>query len=391
MGNGGYRRAALSAAMIACAGVVMLGAISDARAQDAAPAPAVKAKKAKAAKAGPAAPGADAAAPVAKDPAAAGRNYETGVAAYQAGKYAAAVASITAAIEGGLASNLMAKALYYRGAAFQQQKMPGQAISDLTSALWLRGGLDEAERVKAAGFRSAAYRDAGLEEPAVSASERSASNVVSAPVTTGSTSSGQSTTTVVPAPAGGGFFGDLFSGGSAAKPAVAAAPPSASASAGLFGGLPDLFGGTPPAKAAPPIETGSPPQAAQQTARIEPANGPDEELPWAKKPVTETAAAVPVEPAGVSAAPAPVKAAGKGKYRIQVAAVPSRDEASAVIANLQSKGGVLAAMPATVDEAKFGASTFYRVRLGPYASAADTKAPCEALKANGLDCLVTAK
>src|SRR5205085_1102125 len=39
-----------------------------------------------------------------------------------------------------------------------------QAISDLTSALWLKGGLAVTERVDATKQRSAAYRDAGVTE-----------------------------------------------------------------------------------------------------------------------------------------------------------------------------------------------------------------------------------
>ena len=37
----------------------------------------------------------------------------------------------------------MAKALLYRGIAYRQQKLPAQAIADLTSALWLKGGLSD--------------------------------------------------------------------------------------------------------------------------------------------------------------------------------------------------------------------------------------------------------
>jgi cell division septation protein DedD len=102
-------------------------------------------------------------------------------------------------------------------------------------------------------------------------------------------------------------------------------------------------------------------------------------------------------PGGNAAAPIATKkvaALGRpgGAFRIQVAAVKSRDEASAVISKIQAAGGSLASASSTVDETTFGAmGTFYRVRLGPYANAAAAKPDCDALKASGLDCLVTAK
>ena len=43
----------------------------------------------------------------------------------------------------------MAKALFYRGVAYRQQRKPAQAISDLTSALWLKGGLGGSDRADA--------------------------------------------------------------------------------------------------------------------------------------------------------------------------------------------------------------------------------------------------
>ena len=58
----------------------------------------------------------------------------------------------------------MAKALYLRGVAYRQQGKPAQAISDLTSALWLKGGLADSDRADAIKQRTAAYGDAGLTE-----------------------------------------------------------------------------------------------------------------------------------------------------------------------------------------------------------------------------------
>jgi cell division protein FtsN len=379
--------------LIGCA-TLLCATLGAASAQDAAPAPAQKAASAKAKKP-KAAPGAaaESAAPAAvKDPAAALAAYNAGVTAYQAGKFDPAIQSFNGAIQGGgLPSGTLAKALYYRGAAFQQQGKPGQAISDLTSALWLKGGLDETERAAASKFRSAAYRDAGLADDGQVANAGRINEAAVAARVTETSSLGVST-------------GSVASTTSVAAPQLNAVPNEQAASApstGL-GGLGNLFGGlfngVKPSAPAPALTV----QAAAET----------ETLPWTNRPVAESPSATDAPPpaatpaakkptAPKSVAPkaaakppvkptAPAKAPGVGAYRIQVANVKSRDEASAVISKLQALGGPVASTPSTVEETTFGTSTYYRVKLGPFANAAATKAPCSALKAGGLDCLVTA-
>ncbi|MEQ1695699.1 MAG: SPOR domain-containing protein [Hyphomicrobiaceae bacterium] len=299
------------------------------------------------------------AAPAAKDPAVALAAYTSGVKAYQAGKFDSAILSLNSAINnGGLTSNLMAKALYYRGGASQQTGKSGQAISDLTSALWFKTGLDTAERAEATKFRSAAYRDAGLPETAVGGQ--------SAPPETGALSSGLTTSKPAPSSGLGNVFGNLFGGSNSQS----ASPPA-------------------------PAVTAPPPPAPVAVA----ATGESEVLPWANRPAqpaTQDAAPAepPAAPAKAAKAPPvkPAKAAKPGDFRVQVAAVKTRDEASAIVSKLQTLGGAIATTPSAVDETTFGSmGKFFRVRLGPYASAADAKAPCETLKSSGLDCLVTGK
>ena len=56
---------------------------------------------------------------------------------------------------------------------------------------------------------------------------------------------------------------------------------------------------------------------------------------------------------------------------------------------LTQHGGELGARDPKIDEAVIGSmGTFYRVRVGPYADAAEPKNLCGALQANGFDCLV---
>lgn len=360
------------AAALVWVGLASEATLTTARAQDAAAPTTAPAKaKAKSKVAKPSADGAQAADLAAKDPAVALSAYTSGVKSYQGAKFEPAVLSLNAAVQnGGLPANLMAKALYYRGAAYQQLGKPGQAISDLTSALWFKSGLDDAERAQATQFRANAYKDAGLSDQ-------------------GQASPGQQTvdasaiSTNAGKPAAAPGLGLNADATSAAEP-----------SAGL-GGIGKLFGnlfggGSSTASAAAP----SPPLAAIAAAEPASPSGAPEVLPWAKgsSPI-ETSSTKTAPPASAqSATKAAAKPAKAGTIRIQVAAVKTRDEASSVISKLQSLGGDLSALPVKVDETKFGAmGTFFRVRLGPFADVAATKTPCDALKAGGLDCLVTAK
>ncbi len=89
--------------------------------------------------------------------------YEAGVKAYEAGKLGPAITSLSTALSsGGLPPPQMAKAFYYRGVAHRIRGNSTQAISDLASAIWLKGGLSDADRAAAIGQRQAAYREAGL-------------------------------------------------------------------------------------------------------------------------------------------------------------------------------------------------------------------------------------
>ena len=98
-----------------------------------------------------------------QDPAEAQRAIEAALKLIEAGKAEPATQALSAVIAGGnLPPAMMAKALFYRGVAYRQQKMPAQAIADLTSALWLKGGLGGNDRADAMRQRTSAYQEAGL-------------------------------------------------------------------------------------------------------------------------------------------------------------------------------------------------------------------------------------
>ena len=88
-----------------------------------------------------------------------------GTSAFTAGKYDATVRMMTGVLQGDKVDpSEAAKALYYRGLAYQKLKQHTRAIADLGAAMWL--GLPASERTAALVNRSLAYRAAGLSSQA---------------------------------------------------------------------------------------------------------------------------------------------------------------------------------------------------------------------------------
>ena len=409
-----------------------------------------------------------------KDPAVAQRAYAAGTKAFEAGKMGDAIQQLTAGLaSGGLASQQMAKALYYRGVAYRKQGKPAQAISDLTTAVWLKGGLSDADRAQAIENRQMAYREAGLGDtappvptqqpsaPAASTPVKPGTTVVSVPAqssfwsflfpseTPQATAPGpppaappvataapdilawqtatieDSTAKVlgpdappvpvappepqlsqlaatpgdtatsappspVPAPPVDPIAGPVLAAAvSESGPALPAADPLATAGDSTGGFFGSLFGSG-PAPPKPPAETSS------VNAATVPA-GPSYNDEWggatSVAPARATKATVPlVEKTAAVIAP-PVIVEAPGKYRLQVAAVRSREEAERLVASLKTAHrSQIGAVEPEVDEAAIGnMGTFYRVRLGPYADAAEPAQLCNTLRPQGFDCLVVAK
>jgi hypothetical protein len=89
--------------------------------------------------------------------------YAAGAKAFEAGDMVGAEQGLSSALAGGgLPNSQMARALYLRGSVYRRTGRPAQAISDLTTAVWLKGGLSEADKAKATEERQLAYREAGL-------------------------------------------------------------------------------------------------------------------------------------------------------------------------------------------------------------------------------------
>ena len=357
--TGDWHRLALAAL---AAAAVAVACVSPTHAQSPAKT-AAKKQPAKEADAEPAANGEEAAAkkPAKKrqDPAEAQHAIETAVRLLEAGKSEQAGQELTAVLSGGnLPPAIMAKALLYRGIAYRQQKKPAQAIADLTNALWLKGGLSEADRSDALRQRSSAYQEAGLAqggEPITPAVPNAARSTRTASTSENPTSPESS----APPPQTSGGWTNPF--------------------AALFGGSSSP---TPPApqRPAPPATTASI-QAPQPPPSFTPATG-TKSSGWTRNTEVHTGS----EPAGTSAA----AAKPEGKFRVQVGMVRTQADAQALAARVKREhGAALAGREAEIDEATVGnMGSFYRVRMGPFASANEGQAVCSKLKGTGIDCLV---
>jgi len=301
--------------------------------------------------------------------------FDAGIKAYAAGKFQEAQRAFEAAVRGGLPASQMPRLLYYRGLTFRKLGKPGYAISDLTSALWLKGGLSEAERADAIKARALAYNEAGISDvPPVpqsayaSAPEMPGKGDVSGTQTAMAAGGAGTSASISNAPAAptpesgssggiGGFFSSIFGGGSSSSAPAPSAPPPSQATSGWGEATEVIPNSSPAKKRAPEIAA---PFVTQVASVDDRANVPAQQ------------------------------GAPSGNYRLQVAAVRTRSEAEALAGLLVGRhGDKLGGRHPEVDDSVIGSmGTFYRVRLGPYASASEPERLCNALQADGFDCLL---
>jgi hypothetical protein len=305
-----------------------------------------------------------------QDPADAQRAVENAAKLLQNGKADQAEQVVSATLAAGsLPPAIMARALYLRGMAYREQKKPAQAISDLTSALWLKGGLSAEDRADALKQRTAAYADAGLTETGALASSPSGEparpsaakswGTVTTPTGDASPQTAQSSD------GGGNWFKNWFGpwsgpGGQTSAKAPAATAPAATASIDKADSGP------------------APPPKSTQAPRISAAWSSKTEVRPAEAPTRTTAAAAE-----------PPKAAGK--YRAQLATVRTQREAQALAAKAKQALGVLAQDP-EIDQTVLGnMGSFYRVRVGPFGTIQEAQAVCAQVKGSGFDCLAVSQ
>ena len=279
-----------------------------------------------------------------QDPVEAQRAIEAAGKLLKSGKIEQAVQSLSATLTGGnLPPAVLAKALYVRGLAYREQKKPAQAISDLTSALWLKGGLGGDERADALKQRIEAYADAGLTEHGQALT---AAGADAAPAKK----------------SGGNWLSGLFS------PSGPDAPPPSRT------------------KVAPAKEKTESPVAAKAAPGL--IGG------WASKTEVRADRAEMTPKAKAEAPPAKETppAGAEGRFQVQLAPVRTRVEAVALAAKAKREhAAVLESSEPQIDQAVLGnMGAFYRVRFGPFANARQTQAVCAKLQGSGLDCMPVA-
>lgn len=251
-----------------------------------------------------------------------------------------------------------ARALAVRGEAHLHQGRPAEALADLESALWVKGGLAGAEREAATTARANALQQSGLaaNSPSPNDSGRSASR------RSADSSRAVAGASPDPAPAPssggiGGFFSSLFGGGGKPTSEASQAPVATAA-----------------ARPTQPALSSSEPQRADDPTWKSRA------VPSVKPSRATTAVAVPAAPAS-----APV-----GAYRIQLAAVRSRSEAEAMAnAVRKDETAVLEARSFEIVEETYGnMGRFYRVRIGTFESPTVATAICASLRQKRIDCMM---
>jgi hypothetical protein len=302
-----------------------------------------------------------------QDPAEAQRTIEAALKFLEAGKADQAEQALTGVLTGGnLPPAIMAKALLYRGIAYRQQKKPAQAIADLTSALWLKGGLAEVDRKDALRQRTSAYKEAGLSDSGDPVAPAMPAQGATRTASASGVSEGASSSSGVPGKSGSGWgitnpFSGWFSG-SSSPPQPAPQPQS---------------------QPVPQSESAPPTTASIETARVAAAPGV-KSSGWSRSTEVRGTA----ERASTAAAAQP-----EGRFRVQVGLARTQAEAQALAARVKREhADVLATREPQIDEAVVGnMGSFYRVRIGPFATAHEGQAACSRLKGPGIDCLVVAQ
>lgn len=321
----------------------------------------------------------------------------------QAGKADAAIEQLSGVIAGGkLPQGQMARALYYRGLAYRKQNKPAQAIADLTSALWIKNGLDTTQRNDALLNRAGAYRDAGLTDQAEADEQRVAASAPAAKPAVDQAAASQP----------GEQPSKPARSAAAGEDAAAATTPSSTGGLGsLFGSLFGAAPATEQSQQTQPAIAGEERAAGWSTRAARTAEAASDwddntrirraAQPAAAQPVTTGSTTAGRNHSGApapSAAPAPAVSAkatrgpaGAGRYHLLVAAVRSRKEAEVVAGRLQSIGAAeLDGRQAQIEETVVGnMGTLYRVRVGPFADAGRLQNVCPRLRSAGMDCLIT--
>lgn len=325
-----------------------------------------------------------------------------------------------------------ARALAIRGEAYLNQGRPAEAIADLESALWVKGGLSGEERAVATAARSKAMQSGGIAgaQPVVKAPlpmpeaapaparpssppTRSASlppprpanpqpawsSAVSA--TPAPTRAAERPTAVTPPSPS---HDDAWS--TARKPAP---PPveqevaeSKSSSGGITGFFSNLFGGgqsssseAAPATTAtvtsemprprgPAVSSSEPQRISSAPPRVSSAPAPR------SAPVRAAAMVAPAQAAPAVPLPEASPPSNDGIYKLQLAAVRTKAEAEAMAQKARSEEPTrLSSRTFEIVEDVYGnMGRFYRVRISSFSEPTQALSVCASLRDRRMDCMV---
>jgi tetratricopeptide (TPR) repeat protein len=331
-----------------------------------------------------------------------------GVSSFSAGKYDTTVRQMTAVLQGDKVSpNEAAKALFFRGLAYQKLGQSTRAIADLGAAIWL--GLSPPERTAALVNRSLAYRATGLKTQADAelASARKDDNngqvdkllasnggtgadtaSMGAFATEVRTDDGRRSTIASASQEKPGFGTVTSSAQTPTRTADAASPsswttiapeaaPSPSSGNRLTRWWGSIRGST--------NDSAPPPTPAPST------KPPVVSSAWTTQTQTESSAAGPAPGTRIATASLtdPMPSAGGGNYRLQLSPTRSEAEAKELWQKVAKQNQQLAGLEPRIEKTDMGnLGTFYRLQIGPFPDKAESLKLCNALKRSGVDCFL---
>lgn len=321
-----------------------------------------------------------------------------GASAFTAGKYDATVRMMTGVLQGDKVDpSEAAKALYYRGLAYQKLKQHTRAIADLGAAMWL--GLPPSERTAAPVNRSLAYRAAGLTSQAdteLAAARKGDSGGDVDKIVASNGGSGTADTTSI-----SGFATEVRSE-SGRTTTIASAEPAAAPPRNAEAAKPESWTTTQQSETAPsepqtggnrlsrwwgsvrgsssePEPTPAPPPPSPNAAAVTSA--------WTTE--TQAEGGAPGTRVATASPTVPVPSGSGGNYLLQLSPTRSEAEASALWKTVAKQNAQLASLQPRIEKTDMGGlGTFYRLQIGPFPDKAESLKLCNALKRSGVDCFL---
>lgn len=325
-----------------------------------------------------------------------------------------------------------ARALAIRGEAYLQQGRPAEAMADLESALWLKGGLEGRERELATSARNRAMQTGGIAggaPPAPSPLPRASELIAAAPsappapaapppqrwsaaatpsrparqppASEPSAWSSAVTTAPVaqqPRPVPQAPTSAPSDWSTAREPAPqpvesASTSEGTSGLGGITGFFSGLFGGGQSSTPASEATTGSLTSSSTPRAPMVSSYEPQRAIPEARVARTPPPRAAPVRAATMVAPADPAPASvpvTEGVYRLQLAAVRTKSEAEAMAQKVRTQEARLVGSRTfeIVEDVYGNMGRFYRVRIGSFSEATQALSVCASLRDRHVDCMV---